>query len=316
MTAPAVPPPGRRASLGAAAVLAGFLLLAPPLYLLGPFALLTLLARPRTTRELFWLAVAAAGVSATLAGAVPLGAMMIRVSGIALAAAFALLARSTRGPLFPRALAAMVLAAAALGIWVAAQGLGYADVESAFTEMLRVSYRALGEMGGTDPKARQELEEFIRPLLEAAPGIGRMMPGLLALEALAGVTIAWSWHHRLSATPLGLPPGRFRDFRFNDHLVWGAIFTLGLILVPQPKPGPAIAANVLVVWVGLYVLRGLAILSAILAPAPVPLKLLAVGLAFLLIPVALGTCLALGLADTWLNIRGRLVPPAPGGLSQ
>jgi hypothetical protein len=54
MTAPAAPASGRRASLGAAAVLVGFLLLAPPLYLLGPFALLMLLGRPRTTRELFW----------------------------------------------------------------------------------------------------------------------------------------------------------------------------------------------------------------------------------------------------------------------
>ena len=63
-------------------------------------------------------------------------------------------------------------------------------------------------------------------------------------------------------------------------------------------------------------LRGLAILCALLAPAPTLLKLLAVGVAFLLIPVALGACLALGLADTWLNIRGRLVPPVPGGVSQ
>ena len=40
MGPPAAPVPGRRVSFGAAAVLAGFLLLAPPLYLLGPFALL------------------------------------------------------------------------------------------------------------------------------------------------------------------------------------------------------------------------------------------------------------------------------------
>jgi hypothetical protein len=316
MTAPAAPASGRRASLGAAAVLVGFLLLAPPLYLLGPFALLMLLARPRTTRELFWLAVAAAGVSATLAGTVPLGAQVIRVGGIALAVSFALLSIRGSSPVVPRALAAVVLSTIAVGVWATIQGLSFADIQTAFTELLRGSYRSLVDLGGNDPKARHDLEEFIRPLLAAAPDIGRVMPGLLAIEALGGAVLAWSWHHRLSATPLGAPPGRFRDFRFNDHLVWGAIFTLGLMLVPLPEPAPVIAVNLLVVWIGLYVLRGLAVLSALLAPAPVLLKALAVVLGFLLILVVLGACLALGLADTWLNIRGRLSPPVPGGASQ
>lgn len=297
-------------------MLAGFLLLAPPIYLLGPLALLLLLAKPRTTRELFWLAVAAAGVSASLAGSVSQGYLLIRISGIALALIFAVLSFRGRGPVFPRALVSVMLATLVLGIWATFRELSYPEVETAFTDMLRASYRSLVEVGGTDPKARQDLEEFIRPFLEAAPGIGRLMPGLLALEALAGVLLAWLWHHRLSATPLGTAPGRFRDFRFNDHLVWGAIFTLGLVLIPLPAPGPAIAGNLLIVWVGLYAVRGLAVIAALAGPAPVLLKLLAVGLAILLVPVALGACLALGLADTWLNIRGRMVPPAPGGASQ
>ncbi|HSE50990.1 MAG TPA: DUF2232 domain-containing protein, partial [Gemmatimonadales bacterium] len=233
-------------------MLAGFLLLAPPIYLLGPLALLLLLAKPKTTRELFWLAVAAAGVSATLAGSVAPGYLLIRISGIALALIFVGLSFRSRGPVFPRALISVVLATLVVGVWAALRGLSYPEVEAAFTEMLRASYRSLVEVGGTDPKARQDLEEFVRPFLEAAPGIAQLMPGLLALEALAGVLLAWLWHHRLSATPLGTAPGRFRDFRFNDHLVWGAIFTLGLVLIPLPPPGPAIAGNLLILWVGLY----------------------------------------------------------------
>jgi hypothetical protein len=292
-------------------VLAGFLLLAPPIYLLGPLALLLLLAKPKTTRELFWLAVAAAGVSATLAGSVTPGYLLIRVSGIALALVFVGLSFRSQKPVFPRALVSVLAATVVVGVWAALRGLTYPEVETAFTEMLRTSYRSLVEVGGTDPKARQDLEEFVRPFLEAAPGIAKLMPGLLALEALAGVLLAWLWHHRLSATPLGTAPGRFRDFRFNDHLVWGAIFTLGLVLIPLPPPGPAIASNLLIVWAGLYAARGLAVIAA-----PGLLKLLAVGLAIVLVPVALGACLALGLADTWLNIRGRIVPPVPGGASQ
>ena len=206
MSAVAAPVRGRRASLGAAAVLAGFLLLAPPLYLLGPFALLALLARPRTTRELFWLAAAAAGVSMTFAGPVPLGYLLIRVSGVALSVCFVLASLRSQGPIFPRALATVVLAAGAVALWAALRGIGWPEVEAAFTEMLRASYRSLGELGSSDPKARQDAQEFVRPFLKAAPDIARLLPGLLALEALGGLLLAWAWHHRLAVTPLGSPP--------------------------------------------------------------------------------------------------------------
>ena len=313
MTTAAAPVPGRRVTLGAAAVLVGFLLLAPPIYLLGPFALLTLVARPRTLRELFWLAAAGAGISAAMAGPAALGPLLIRVSGLTVGAVFFLLSLRAVGPVFPRAMAAVVVGGVGIAVWAWLRGLSFTGIETAFTDMLRTSYRALIEMGGTDPRSRSDIEAFVNPFIAKAPEIGRMMPGFLALEALAGSLLAWSWHHRISETPLGLPPGRFRDFRFNDHLVWGAIFTLGLLLAPMPSPVPAVAANLMVIWVGLYAMRGLAILAALLAPAPAPLRFFAAGLALLLIPVALGACLALGLADTWLDIRGRLTPPAPGG---
>jgi O-antigen ligase len=125
--------------------------------------------------------------------------------------------------------------------------------------------------------------------------------------------LAWAWHHRISRRPFGSPPSPFREFRFNDHLVWGAIFTLGLLLVSVPAPVPAIAANLMVLWVGLYAVRGLAVLAALLAQAPMAFKAFAAVFAVLLVPVTVGACLAIGLADTWLDIRRRMTPPAPGG---
>ena len=145
------------------------------------------------------------------------------------------------------------------------------------------------------------------------PRLARLMPGLLALQALAGTALASWWHHRVASSPLGPPPAAFREFRFNDHLIWGAIFGLGLLLVPLPTEGRAAAANFLIVWVGLYAARGVAIVATVLGAAPGSLKLLAAGLAILLAPVALGAAVTLGLADTWLDIRGRLRPPVPGG---
>ena len=60
-------------------------------------------------------------------------------------------------------------------------------------------------------------------------------------------------------------------------------------------------------------MRGLAIVAALLGPAPVPLRVLTAVAGFLLLPVALGVWLALGLADTWLDIRARLASRASGG---
>ena len=313
MTAPAAPPAGRRASLGAAAVLAGFLLLAPPLFLLGPFALLSLLARPRTLRELFWLGLSAAGAAATLSVPTGLGPELLLRSGLTLSVLFALLSLRAKGPVFPRALLTVALCIVGVAIWFAVSGITWAAMESGFAEMLRQSYRAMVEMAGSTPQSRQDAEDFFREFIAAAPQIAQGMPGLLALQGLAGLLLAWSWHHRIAADPLGIPPARFRDFRFNDHLVWGAIFTLGSLLAPLPVPGPSIAINLLIVWAGLYALRGLAILTTLLAPLPAALRFFAILLALPLFPVVLGTCLALGLADTWLDIRGRLSPPEPEG---
>lgn len=313
MTAPPAPLPGRRASLGAAALLAGFLLLAPPLYLLGPFALLTLLARPRTLRELVWLTASIAGIAAALTGGGALGPEILRASGLAVTGAFVLLSLRSSGAVFPRALLAVALSCLGVGVWVWSQGIGWIGVETAFADMLRASYRAMVDLAGREGTSRQDMERFVEQFIRAAPDVARVMPGVLAVQALLGVVLAWHWHHRISVSPLGAPPGRFTDFRFNDHLVWGAIFTLGMVLVPLPSPVAVFPVNLLIVWVGLYAARGLAVVVAFLAPAPVLLKVLAAGFALLLLPLVVGATVALGLADTWLDIRGKLHPPSTEG---
>ncbi|HEV8150302.1 MAG TPA: DUF2232 domain-containing protein [Gemmatimonadales bacterium] len=305
--------PGRRGTWGAVAVLAGFLLLAPPLFVLAPFVLLTLASRPRTLRELLWLGAALVGTGVVLQGSSGLALELIRDSALVLAAVF-LLVSMRGGSVLARGLLAVLLTAVAIGIWEASRGVSWPELQSAFTTLLQDSYRALlapATAGGKPPNP--ELKSFLQPFIDAAPDFARALPGLLALEGLAGLALASLWHHRLAARPLGRAPAPFRRFRFNDHLIWGAIFTLALLLAPLPAPWKAVAVNLLVLGVGLYATRGLAVVAAVLAPAPGPPKLLAGILAILLFPVALGLCLALGLADTWLDIRGRLAPPAPGG---
>lgn len=303
MAAGAAPVPGRRASLGAAAVLAGYLLLAPSLYLLAPFTLFTLLSRPRTPRELFWLVLAGAGVAASLAGDQTLVPQLLRTGGLIMSAAFVLLSlTSSSGTVASRLLWALGAAVGGLVIWARVWGVGWPDVEGAFTEIMRGVYQAWAQSRPGDA----DVQLFLQQAQEVAPKAARLMPGMLALQAMAGCALAWSWHHRIATTPVGRSPGRFRDFRFNDHLVWGAIFTLGSLLLPLPPLARTIAANLLIVWVGLYTVRGLAIIAAIFEQAPAHLRILAMGLAS---PI----CAVLGLADTWLDFRKRIAPPAPGG---
>src|ERR1044071_4814295 len=148
MAFPAAPLPGRRVSLGGAAVLAGFLLLAPPVYLLAPFALLTLFARPRTVRDVFWLTLAAAGTAATLGTGDELGPRIIERSGLVLAVFFVLLAARARGALFPRALSAALLTGLAFIVWAWQSGIGWAEVERGFAAMLKSGYAGIVELGG------------------------------------------------------------------------------------------------------------------------------------------------------------------------
>ena len=302
MTAGAAPDSGRRAGLGAAAVLAGFLLLVPSLYLLGPFALLMLLARPRAPRELFWLVLAAAGVALSLAGDQTLVPQLFRTGSLVMSAAFALLSLRRTSGLVSRLLVALAISIGGVLVWAQVWGVTWPDIESAFIAALRSD----GQSWASSRPGDADIQLFVQQAQALAPRAARLLPGMLALQAMAGCALAWVWHHRLSSTPLGRAPGKFRDFRFNDHLIWGAIITLGSLLLPLPPLARTIAANLLIVGVGLYTVRGLAVISAIFEQAPSYLRILAMALAS---PI----CAILGVADTWLDFRGRLAPSASGG---
>ena len=302
MTAGAAPEAGRRAGLGAAAVLAGFLLLVPSLYLLGPFAMLMLLARPRTPREFFWLVLAAAGASLTLAGDQTLVPQLFRTGSLVMSGAFALLSLRASWSTVSRLLLALAVSVGGVLVWAQVWGVSWADIEAAFVATLRRDWQAWARSRPGDA----DIQLFVQQAQDLAPVAARLLPGMLALQAMAGCALAWVWHHRLATTPLGRTPGKFKDFRFNDHLIWGAIITLGSMLLPLPPLARTIAANLLIVWVGLYTVRGLAVISAIFEQAPSYLRILAMALAS---PI----CAVLGVADTWLDFRGRLTPSASGG---
>jgi hypothetical protein len=297
--------PGRRGTVGLAVALLLFLIAAPSLLVLGPLLLLLLLSRPATAREWLWIAlavVAGASLANPLRGGLP--QLVTGAGAVFLSGAFAVLCHGFRElGTFTRAAIAVLVSLAALAVWGAATGLDLASLESEVLRQARLSFDLLFTNAAPDQRRAAEL---------MGPVFARLFAGITVLQALAGAALAWAWYHRVAGRPVGRPPGPFRVFRFNDHLVWGAIFTLGAVLVPFADPVAWVVDNALVVWTGLYAARGVAILISVAARWTPFARLAALAFAVLAFPFAAAGVLTVGLADTWLDFRGRLAS-ARGG---
>lgn len=303
----------RRAGAGAVVVLLAFLLLAPPVFLLGPLAALLAASRPGTWRERAWLAATVVLTTLWLAAPGNLAQQVIRAGAMGLAGGTLAVALSgRRTPPFRQAVTAAVAATLGTLTWGAVLGTSFAAFRDAVAADLRAGYQAMGG-GGNGAAASPEVQRFVASLVESADAVAGLYPGALLVLAVAGSMLAWLWLHRIAVTPVGPAPVRFRDFRFNDHVVWGAIFTLAAWLAPVPGGVRLVAANLLVAWVGLYLARGLAVSVTFLAGAPLPMRVVAVAFAVPFFPFASGALLAMGLADTWIDFRRRSPPDTGGG---
>ena len=143
---------------------------------------------------------------------------------------------------------------------------------------------------------------------------GDAFPGLIALQTFAALALAWQWHARLAATPLGPPLGAFRQFRFGDHWVWGLVATLLVWVVPKLAALKIAATNLGVVLGVFYLLRGAAIMVALAGTAGVPawtLTVAALIASALVVPLLLLVpgLWTLGVFDTWLAFRQRRAGP-------
>lgn len=276
--------------------------------------MLVLLSGPRSVLEIIALLAAGLGSVGLFTPEVEIGWALMKAFALGIAVAFGLLSLRGRLSVLARSALSLTVTILTLAGWCLYRGIGWSQIQGSFTTVMREAYRRLPELA-SDPATQQQIRDLIAPALESVGTIARVIPGTVTLVAFMGLALAARWEHRIARAPRGLAPVPFRAFRFNDHLIWGAIFTLTLMLLPLPPSGRTVAANLLVVWAGLYGARGLAVVSALLAAAPVLFKVLAVVLAVVVNPLALGGCLAIGLADTWLDIRGRLLPRAPEGVS-
>jgi hypothetical protein len=242
---------------------------------------------------------------------------MARGWAILLAASFGLVSLWNAAlPFFVRALTAVGIASG-VGFMIALSSpSGIArfqhSAESEFSRRASASLERI-EAGRETPQWKEwaakapwldamqdENETLIRALPEHAASL---LPALLALESLAALALAWGFYQRLSPVKIGPPLSPLTEFRFNDQLVWGVAVGATLCLLPTFADGRNAGFNLLAFFGVLYLLRGLGVLAWITKG-----RYLVLGILSLIPPfgVMLGVlALALGLGDTWLDLRRR-----------
>ena len=306
MSAPQAEPAGGR--WGQVLALAGFLLLAPPMFLFGPLAALLIVSRPATVREWVWLAAAVAWSALWLQQAGGLGAQFARAAAVLVSGSFLALTLWRPSNRVSRALAATGGAAVGLAVWMVGLGLQWSSLRSA----VEVELEALqqGMRGGLTGVAGAS--EMSAQMSAMADTVSMLYPGLLALAAIAGLRLAWAWYHRIADRPIGAPPAPFSAFSFSDQLVWGWVIGLAMALMPEPSWAHVVGANLLLIWSALYATRGLAVFVTGAKRTPKSVLTALALVTMVLLPFVISGLTMVGLADTWLDFRRRMTS-ATGG---
>jgi hypothetical protein len=287
-----------------------YLLVAPPVFLLGPLAGLLLLSRPSTLRESLWLGASAAWLAIWLWEPGAVAVQALRAVGVLATGGFLALSLAWRTPVFQRAFAATSAAFAGFAVWCAALGVGWGQLEAAVGRELGHALTELARRAELAAGADTAVPFW--QAAEAARGWAAVVPGVVFVQALLGLTLAWMLHHAIARRPIGDRPGRFATFRFSDQVIWLPVVGLALALLPQEGAPRDVGANLVLVAVALYAARGMAVVRSSAGRVGAPATTVAAIAAFVFLPFVVGGLTLLGLADTWLDFRRRM-SPATGG---
>ena len=284
----------------------------------------------RLSVALVWLAFAAWVLAqpAPLAGAPYYD--LARAWGLLLAGAFGVTCiLGKQGPFFTRVLSAIGLALL-VGL---AHGLAgrtsYRRVERILEEQYEVRNRqsvdaltlSLQGVVARVPAMREvmtddTIDQTAFELHRLSNGAASLFPALLALESLVVCALAWTLYHRLSRARIGPPLAPLREFRFHDHLVWGLIVGLTLVLLPAFGSLQRLGQNLVLVFGMLYALRGLGVIDSFVRRSAALVAIAAViailnprpYAALVALAVVLALFAVLGVSDAWGDWRRRLRP--------
>ena len=302
-------------------LLTGYILVLPPIFVLGPLAGLLAVSRPSTLREWIWLAFA--GLVAVLSTLPPggLSGDFTRAAGVLVSGAFVALSLWRPAPVFRRAIAAVATGLVLTLAATAAMGTWWGGIERAVGEQTREYFQAQVQQADSLGLSPAMVDGFRRLTVEG-PAAAPFYPAGIALAALAGLVLAWRCYRLIARQPVGPAAARLAEFRFSDHAVCAPIAGLAVLLLGRHDllvlgmPLGTWAGNLLAVSFVVYVVRGVAVFAS--AARRTPRRVVTVlGLVALLFwPFAAGGLLLLGLADSWVDFRRRLAAPPTGGMNR
>ncbi len=191
-----------------------------------------------------------------------------------------------------------------LGGWEVAQSRIQARLDAGATATLDLLG---GRLEGTGDGVGQA---FADAVVRTAELQGLVFPALLALATLAALGVAWWLHLRLAAgTDRGLGP--LRLFRFPDVWIWALVGGLALVALAGWTEGwGRVGTNLIVFMAGLYVLRGLGVALFLTGGVSLMGGILVGVAAILAPPLLLAGAMALGVGDSWFDLRSRRSPPS------
>ncbi len=290
-------------------------LVAPVAVVALPLAVLLAVTPQRTRAELVTTGIASGFSAWWLLAPGQLPDQMLRAAAVLTTAGFVVFTVRTGLPFMYRALVS--LAGAMVGVSALLLTLGTSWGELRWWVASRSGLAARSLMGmlwsrvsiteavDTASPALTQLEESLGTMIQLTADF---LPALTALELLAGLGLATAIYHRVARQPRGQPLGRFRDFRFSEHLGWALVLPLIAILVPKLVAAKAAAANLLLLGAALYALRGAAVavfaLHA-LGTGGFFLRLFLMVILVLMLPFVVGGAILLGVLDGGLDLRRR-----------
>ncbi len=239
---------------------------------------------------------------------------VIRVAAVMGSAAFVVTFLSTSWSLTHRSLAAIGVAAGGTGALLAAARTSWPEIH--WWVESRIQFAAqlvLARMSGDQPGAGDDaLVVQLKAWFESViPLMADFFPATVAVQMLAGLALATALCSRF-APAAGVTWGKFRDFRFSEHLGWIAVVALAIVLLTKAATLKLMAANVLVVAGLLYALRGAAVawfgLTLTGGPGLLTTGLVAFSVVFMLPVILIGTIL-IGVVDAGLDLRRRWPTP-------
>jgi hypothetical protein len=278
-----------------------------------PLAGLLIASRPATLREWIWIAAAGVWLAVSLPQSGGLAIQIQQAWALFLTGAFVVLMLSGRRGVVGGALLATVAALAAATGWVWWVGTRWQDIQLAVAHTGWEARRELLNSPGLDATRQESIRVLMDQLADGIGTMARLYPAILVLTALPGLALAWAWYHRLASEPAGRPGGRFSGFRFSDQLIWLVVVCAAVFVLPVGEQVQSFVGNLALVTGGLYVARGAAVLWGSIEHFPLLLIVVACFGVVLILPVSLGACLALGLADTWVDFRRRFPPAGTEG---